>query len=204
MSNVVPDTLEGQLVWLVQRVADLERRSRNRKRTGEVTEVDAAKGLARVKISEPDGKAYTSPWIPWNETSAGKHKTHYPVSVGEQVEVQSENGDLTDGVINRSVPSTANKRPSTKGDEYVLSNVGKHTDKVSDGGATRTLEVGGTKVTVTDGKVLISVGGSTFEFTGAGFKQTGGKQEHDGKNVGKDHKHGGIFRGGALTDPPAA
>lgn len=166
MSNVVPDRLEDQIVWLAQKVADLERRSRNRKRMGTVTEVDADKGVARVKLSESDdGTEYKTGWIPWKEHSAGKHKTHYPVRVGEQVYVTSENGDLTDAEIDRSMPSDENPRPSKKENEVVLSDVGKHRDNVEDDGDKRTIKVGAASIELTDGKITIKIGSSSIEMT---------------------------------------
>lgn len=107
-----------RMVELGRRVADLERRNRNRRRVGVVTEIDHAKGLARVKFSEKP-KPYISPWMPWQEIAAGGIKTHIPPTVGEQVDVVSENGDLTDGIIEMSTPSNANPRPHD-GPELVI------------------------------------------------------------------------------------
>jgi phage baseplate assembly protein gpV len=106
----VASSIIDRVVELGRRVADLERRNRNRRRTGVVTEVDHAKGLARVKFSEKP-KPYISPWMPWQEIAAGGIKTHIPPTVGEQVDVVSENGELTDGIIEMSTPSNANPRP---------------------------------------------------------------------------------------------
>ena len=50
-------------------------------------------------------------------------------------------------------------------------------------------EDAGVRVTVADGSLAITVGGVTFRFSGDGFVQSGGRQEHDGKNVGSDHGH---------------
>lgn len=123
---MIPRTLEGQVAWLAGEVAELRRRDRNRKRTGTIAEVDTAKGLARVKLSRPNGRDYLGPWMPWKEIAAGGIKTHIPPTVGEQVDVMSETGDLTDGVIDMSTPSNANPRPHdgpeaviTKGDVRV-------------------------------------------------------------------------------------
>jgi len=103
----IPNTLDGQIVWLVRKVAEIERRARNRKRTGKVDEIDHAKGLARVDF----GEGFRSGWIPWKEVAAGGIKSHIPPTVGEQVDVVSENGDLTDAVIDMSSPSNENPRP---------------------------------------------------------------------------------------------
>lgn len=106
-----PPTLEGQMVHIIDRLGEIERRARNRKRTGKVAEVDYAKGLARVELSKQGGVPYLSDWIPWKEVAAGGIKSHIPPTVGEQVDVVSENGDMTDAVIDMSTPSNANPRP---------------------------------------------------------------------------------------------
>lgn len=119
----IPRTLEAQIAELYRRDAERTRRERNRKRTGVVSEVDYEKGLARVKLSQQGGKDYLTGWIPWKEVASGGIKSHIPPTVGEQVNVVSESGDLTDAEIDMSVPSTANPRPHagaeaviTKGD----------------------------------------------------------------------------------------
>ncbi len=111
MSSHLPSDLPGQVAWLVNEIAEIKRRDRNRKRTGVVGEVDCAKGLARVKFEERDGKPYLGPWMPWKEIASGGIKSHIPPTVGEQVDVVSESGDLTDGVIDMSTPSNENPRP---------------------------------------------------------------------------------------------
>jgi len=109
----------GRIVELERKVAELDRRGRNRKRTGTVSAVDTAKGLARVKLSDGEKGPYLSPWVPWKEVAAGGIKTHIPPTVGQQVDIVSESGDLTDGVIDFSSPSDANPRPSAAADMVV-------------------------------------------------------------------------------------
>lgn len=140
---------------LRRRVSELERRQRSQSRTGVVTEVDAGNGLARVKLQ--DGEApFVTGWIPWEEPAAGANKTHLPPSVGQQVKVFSESGDLHDASIQGSLNSDANGRPSGAGDEYVLLNVGAAKISVSGGGATMVLQVGSSSVTLTDGGVSVN------------------------------------------------
>lgn len=101
----------SRLVEAERRIAEIERRGRNRKRTGVVSEVDTKKGVARVKIMDGERGPYLSPWMPWKEIASGGIKSHIPPTVGEQVDVVSESGDLTDAVIDMSTPSDANPRP---------------------------------------------------------------------------------------------
>ena len=70
------------------------------------------RGLARVKFEERDGRPYLGPWMPWKEIASGGIKSHIPPTVGEQVDVLSESGDLADGVIDMSTPSNENPRPA--------------------------------------------------------------------------------------------
>jgi len=115
--------LRDQIVEIFHQLEELKRRARNRRRTGKIAEVDHAKGLARVELSRQNDKPFLTGWIPWQEIAAGGIKSHIPPTVGEQVDVVSENGDLTDAVIDMSTPSNANPRPHdgpeaviTKGD----------------------------------------------------------------------------------------
>lgn len=135
---MIPSDLAGQIADIYRRLAEGERRARNRKRTGKVSEVDYKKGVARVQLSAQDGKAYLSPWMPWKEIAAGGIKSHIPPTVGEQVDVVSESGDLTDAVIDMSTPSNANPRPHD-GPEAVITK-------------------GGSTVTISDGAVVIKAG----------------------------------------------
>ncbi len=118
---MLPNSLERIVAEQMHRIEELERKLENRTRTGTVHEVDAAKGLARVKIDEDkDGKPVLSPWIAWKEPAMGAIKTHFPPEVGEQVKITSESGDITDAVIDYSLPSNANARPHDKGREGVI------------------------------------------------------------------------------------
>lgn len=142
MSDAFPRDLRGQVAWLVQQIGDLKRRDRNRKRTGIISAVDLDKGLARVEFEKRDGKPYLGPWMPWKEIAAGGIKTHIPPTVGEQVDVVSESGDLTDGVIDMSTPSNANPRPHN-GPELVITKGGSR------------IEIADDVVTVTSATVIV-------------------------------------------------
>lgn len=120
MTQKFPADIPGQMVHIMNRLGEIERRMRNRKRTGKITEVDLDKGLARVELSRQDGeKPYVTGWVPWKEIAAGGIKSHVPPTKDEQVEVVSENGDLTDAVIEMSTNSDDNPRPHN-GPEMVI------------------------------------------------------------------------------------
>ena len=132
------DDLIGHLLW---QISDNERRNRGRVRMGTVEEVDAEKGLARVKLTEEgDYPPLLSPWLRWKEQAMGDMRTHFPPSKGQQVRVVSQNGELTDAEIDLSIPQDSTERPSKAGDEYVLA------------------DVGGTRIVVSAGKIVIKTG----------------------------------------------
>lgn len=109
---------------LFHRLAEVERRQQNQRRTGTIAEVDAEKGVARVKLSEdPEtGEPFLSPWVPWKTPSMGAVKVNIPPSVGQQVDVVSETGDLTDGMIDNSLRSDDNPLPGAKpGEGHITS-----------------------------------------------------------------------------------
>lgn len=170
---------------LSDRVAELERRGRSRSRTGVIAQVDAVRGMARVRLSDSDPPFLTG-WLPWEEVAAGANKTHNPPSVGQQVRVVSESGDLRDATVQGSIPSDSNGRPSAAGDEYVLLAVGPASIRVTGGGAS----------------IVLAVGGYSLTLSAAGAVNAGGALSHDGKDIGKTHTHGGILPGSANTDVP--
>lgn len=176
---MIPRTLHEQMADLYRRVAEVERRNRNRKRTGKVAEVDYGKGVARVELSTQEGKTYLTPWMPWKEVASGGIKSHIPPTKGEQVDVVSESGDLTDAVIDMSVPSSANPRPHD-GPEAVITK-------------------GKSRITIADGSVEIV---ADVTIRGA-LAIEGSSVTHNGRNIGDTHRHKGVQPGPALTGDPA-
>jgi phage baseplate assembly protein V len=65
-----------------------------------------------------------------------------------------------------------------------------------------TIKAGGGTFVMKDGAMTVTFGGTTFKFSEAGFEQTGGAQKHDGKNVGKDHRHTEVESGPSKSGPP--
>lgn len=170
---------------LRRRLGELERRQRGQSRIGVVDQVDAGRGLARVKLRDGE-QPFLTGWIPWSEPSAGANKTHNPPSVGQQVQIASESGDLHDAIIQGSLNSEANGRPSSAGDAYVLASVGAASVMINGGGSA----------------VVFKVGGVTLTVTGAGLAVEGGQIMHNGTNIGDTHKHGGVVSGPDDTGLP--
>ncbi len=152
---MIPNSLPEVIADLYARIEHLQSRLENRKRTGLVKEVDAAKGLARVVLGKDPvtDEDFVSAWIPWDEMAMGAIKWHTPPAVGEQVSVSSENGEFTDARITTSVPSDQNQRPHDKAGEHVRT-------------------VGNARILEKDGNVKIMVGGSTIDITGEAVEIT--------------------------------
>lgn len=181
MAQGLPEIIDD----LRRRVTELERCFGSQARTGVVTEVDAAAGLARVRLTEGD-TPFVTDWIPWAEPSAGANKTHNPPSVGQQVEITSESGELYDATIQGSLNSDANGRPSAAGDEYVLLSVGSASIKATGGGSS----------------IVITIGGYSLTLSAGGAVNTGGALSHNGKNIGNTHTHKGVTPGPSNTGTP--
>ncbi len=68
---MIPEQIPQQFADLYHRIAEIERRNRNRKRTGTIAEGPDDKGRYRVKISEQGGTPYLSPWVKPKTYAAG-------------------------------------------------------------------------------------------------------------------------------------
>ncbi len=112
---MIPNTLPDQVADIYGRLAEIERRARNRKRTGTIVEVGTGEnaGKYRVQLSEQGEQPYLSPWMKSRTIGAAGVKFDITRTVGEQVDVVSESGDLTDAVIDMSTYSDENARENT-------------------------------------------------------------------------------------------
>lgn len=171
---MIPKEIPEQIANLHHRLAEIERRARNRKRTGTIAEGPNDKGQYRVKISEQGGTPYLSPWVKPKTYGAGGVKMDVVYTAGEQIDLVSESGDLTDAVIEMSTYSEANARENTGNTPFHL--------KI---GST-VIQAGGDSVTITTGAITLESGTLT----------------HNGKNIGDTHVHGGVVVGGSDTSTP--
>lgn len=208
---------------------DSERRHADQIKFGVVAEADYATAKVRVKIGDEDDEEghLVTGWLPMAGGRARGDSDWHPLEVGERVMVLSESGELQNGmVLPAGLYSDDDPAPGDKaglwrkkfGDdgkieydrdtgEFMVEAIAKATIKVGDTIAEVSdgkvlLEIAGTSVEVTDGTIKLSAGGVSLEISSGGFVFTGGSVEHDGKNIGKDHKHLGVTAGGGVSGIP--
>ena len=160
-----------ELVELVARVADLERRVAGIMRHGTVAEVDPAKQRVRLDFGPSHGGdgRFLSPWIPYSQVS-GALKVHTPPTVGQQFTAMSPTGDFQQAVAVPLTHHNGNPSPSGAGDQNV----------VTYGNVTMTLaddliqaEVGGAVLQMKASEIKLSIGASSIVMTDGGVKVAG-------------------------------
>lgn len=170
MAEDFPREIPDQIAFLSYKIAELERRARNRRRPGSIAEIDHDKGLYKVKLSEQDGKPYLTGWINPRQAGAAGVKIDVLLYEGENVDVISESGDLTDAQIDLSTYSEKNGREND--------------------GTPLHIKVDGDAKLIA-GKFIIQ---AAVDITGdvkisGAFNVEGSSFTHNGKNVGSDHGH---------------
>jgi phage baseplate assembly protein V len=129
-----------------------DRRQAGLVRMGTITEVDAAN--ARVRVSF--GGETNSAFIPFMAQRAGGAVVWSPPVVGEQVVVASPGGDSAQGVVLGSIFQGGFPAPSADGGSFEV-------------------HLGGSKVVITDGSVVITSNGSSLSLDASGVKINGAR-----------------------------
>lgn len=177
-------TLADLLGDMYRRIAELERRHDGMIKRGRVVEVDPENARVRLRLNEESApEPFLSPWVPYAQI-AGALKVHTPPSVGQQMAIFSETGDLQQGLAVPMTWSDKNEAPSKQGDEHVVT-------------------FGSFKAVLKEKELTVSVGDVSVRIHEGGVAFTNGRVEHDGRNIGTDHVHGGIMPGPSNTDVPA-
>lgn len=184
-----------------------ERAQANMIRVGRVTEVDAAQALAKLRVG-----GFDTDWLPWAVHRAGGTRTASAPTVGEQRLLFSPFGDDGQGVIGPAIYQEDHAAPTdsatVEATEFsdgtrVEYDTASHTLTVTVQGGPVLLTAD--TVTVTADSVTVDAAETTFTgnvtIEGDGTF-TGGAVTHGGKNIGKDHTHGGVQSGSANTAPP--
>lgn len=202
---------------------DLSRQLRNLIRIGVVTEVDAARALCRVETG-----GITTDWLNWLTPRAGRSRTWWAPSVGEQVLLLAIGGELDTAFVLPGIYSDENPAPSASADALHISFPdGAVIEYEPETGALTVSGIKTASVTASE-SVVVTVPVVTVKAskkitldtpevvctskltTGTLEVKQGGKMsgniEHSGgifKSNGvqvDDHDHGGVERGGSRTE----
>ena len=162
-----------ELVELVSRVAELERRFAGVMRHGTVAEVDPERQRVRLDLGPAHGTKgqFLSPWVPYAQFS-GALRVHTPPTVGQQLTAMSPSGDFQQAVALPLTHHSGNPSPSKAGDENVMTYGNVRMTLADD--LVRVV-VSGTRLELSSAKVTLSMGGSSIEMTDAGVKITGAR-----------------------------
>lgn len=185
--------------------AELARLIENLIRIGTIADVDLVK--ARVRVQTGD---LLTGWLPWQAARAGADREWDPPTIDEQVLLLSPSGQLANGVAITGLFSDA--RPAN-GDRAKL-----HRRTYSDGAVVEydsqahrlraILPEGGiTDLTSTGGINIVGPINHQGDYTQEGNQHVTGTVSVSVDVVAAgislvEHPHGGVMRGGALTDPP--
>lgn len=149
--------LDQLLADMIRRTAEIERRFDGMVTQGTVAEVDPKAGTVRIRYGGTDDEPFLSPAIPYAQT-AGALKVHAPPSVGQQMTILNGSGDFRQGLALPMTWSDANKSPSEKGDENVLTF------------GSATVELRGGEIVVKVPRLLIECDGTLLELSGNGLR----------------------------------
>ncbi|WHQ17714.1 phage baseplate assembly protein V [Edwardsiella anguillarum] len=204
-------------------IQELARAIRNLIRSGVVTEVDTVQGLCRVQ----SGGIQTT-WLNWLTTRAGRSRTWWAPSVGEQVLLLAIGGELDTAFVLPGIFSDDNPAPSASADawhvafpdgaviEYepetgalTVSGI-KTADVTASESITATVPVVLVKaverITLDTPEVICTnkLTTATLEVQKGGqmtgnIEHTGGTFKSNGVQV-DSHGHGGVQRGGSWTE----
>lgn len=175
----------AELLKFAKRLAALERRVDGLLRLAVVESVDPAAGTAVLSA----GDGFSSPPVPYAQ-SGGPFKGHVPPGEGQQMLLLSPGGDLRSGVAIPAGFGGSHASPGDNAEANVFTFGGVRMEVKGDALVAR---VGGGTVTIT---------GSEITLDGLSLTINGPAVTHGGTNIGKDHVHGGVLPGGALTNTP--
>lgn len=158
----------------------------NALKIGPVEVIDADKGY-RLRLGGSDEDPHLSPFYPHPETG----KSSVPLKKGQIVGVINPSGDPRQGLVFRGGYSDANPSPNDDMDANVFDDAGV---RLSIAGGVLRIEA--------DAAFEVVIGGTTHRITSAGIATAGGRIEHDGRNIGSTHRHGGVEPGSGDTAEP--
>lgn len=190
-----------RLAELEGEVEDLRRRAEGHNRIGTIAAVDPAAGLCQVSHGE-----LRSPWIKYiNPAAGGVSETRHP-SVGEQCLLLNYGGG--DGSAQAmalvGLPTAAFPPVSDRADLHRRTYPDGTESSYDHAAHALEWKNGPTTVKADQAGIELLSNGSGVRITAAGVSLIGPKADHDGVNIGKDHKHpitGGSSAPGPTGDP---
>ena len=180
--------IDREIRALKKEINDLKSRLARSHMTGKVVEVDNNK--IRLELLPPNGKGkkFLSPWVRVQEEGGdgkGGYSSYTQAVIGQNMRLLSPSGEI--------------------GPESLAVHDGPTDDNPSPGeGLKKVMKHGDATLTIADGAITISVGGHTSKFSSAGLTMTGGRIEHESKNIGSDHTHKDVTPGPSDTGVPNA
>lgn len=193
--------------------SESERRSAGLVNFGKVHEVDYANARVRVLVGDEDddeGHLITA-WLPMPGARAGGDSDWHPLEVGERVAVLSPSGETQTGmVLPAGLYCDDNPAPGAKAglwrrqfqDGGAIEYDRDTGEWLVEGMAKATVKVGDSTLVTEPDAITLTVGGVTLRVSGEGVAITGGAVTHDGKNIGKDHRHTNVQPGGGVSGVP--
>jgi phage baseplate assembly protein gpV len=162
-----------EIVELVARVTDLERRVAGVMRHGTVAEVDPGRQRIRLDFGPAHGAEgrFLSPWVPYAQFS-GELRVHTPPTVGQQFTVMSPTGDFQQAVAVPLTHHAGNPSPSTAGDENVVTYGNVRMTLADD---LVDVDVGGSLLRMTSAEITLSTNGSSIVLNEAGVTINGAR-----------------------------
>ncbi|MBH2974466.1 phage baseplate assembly protein V [Serratia marcescens] len=207
-------------------IAELYRLLCNLVRTGVVAEVDLTTQRCRVTSGQ-----LSTTWLPWLTHRAGRSRTWWAPSVGEQVVLLAIGGELSTAFVLPALYNDASPAPSASADAWhVAFPDGAIIEYEPDTGALSATGVKSAAIQASDSisaesqqvtvkasvKIMLDtpevacsnhLSAKTFSVTEGGemsgdITHSGGTFSSNGIVV-DDHKHGGVQTGGGQTGKPA-
>lgn len=180
-------------------ITDLQRRLSNSVIVGSISKVDHKQGRYRVKAG-----ALESDWLPMATPRAGKTSVYSSYEEGEQVIIASPSGDLSQAVILGAI-ATERTQAGDKGNTHVTKypdgsviaydhDTHSYSMQIAEGGGFALSIGGGVSLVATGGKLIINAPG--------GIETVSPTLTHNETEIGDTHRHGGVERGGEITDEP--
>lgn len=175
-----------RLAELEAEVEDLRRRSEGHNRIGTVSAVDPATGHCQVSHGD-----LQSPMIKYFMPAAGEVSEARHPSVGEQCLLLNYGGGdgSAQAVALLGLPTAAFPIASTVPELHRRTYPDGTAGSYDHAASSFDWKNGPLSVKADREGLVVMIGGVGIRLSAAGFSHVGGKVDHDGKNIGKDHRH---------------